>query len=58
VRFMRPVPVNSRLRGHFKLLSWDAIDNNGAQMIYEMSVELEGATKPVCVAESIVRRFP
>ncbi|RJF98540.1 MaoC family dehydratase [Noviherbaspirillum saxi] len=58
VRFMRPVPVNSRLRAHFKLLSWEAIENNGAQMIYEMSVELEGTAKPVCVAESIVRRFP
>lgn len=58
VRFVRPVPVNSRLRGHFKLLSWTAIDNNGAQMIIEMSVELEGAGKPVCVAESITRRFP
>jgi acyl dehydratase len=58
VRFIKPVPVNSRLRAHFKLLSWDAIDNNGAQLLIEMSVELEGAAKPVCVAESITRRFP
>jgi acyl dehydratase len=58
VRFVRPVPVNSRLRAHFKLLSWEAIDNGGAQMIFEVSFELEGATKPVCVAESILRHFP
>jgi acyl dehydratase len=58
VRFMKPVPVGSRLRGHFKLLSWDALEGNGAQMLIEMSIEQEGAAKPVCVAESITRRFP
>src|SRR4030095_2729206 len=58
VRFMKPVPVNNRLRAHFKLLSWEPLDNNGAQMVIEMSVEQEGASKPVCVAESITRRFP
>jgi len=58
VRFLRPVPVNSRLRGHFKLLALEAIDNGGAQMLIEMSVEQEGASKPVCVAESITRRYP
>jgi acyl dehydratase len=58
VRFLRPVPVDSRLRGHFKLLAWEAIDNGGAQMLIEMSVEQEGVSKPVCVAESITRRYP
>jgi len=58
VRFMKPVPVNSRLRAHFKLLSWEPLDNDGAQMVIEMSIEQEGASKPVCVAESITRRFP
>lgn len=58
VRFASPVPVGSRLRAHFKLLSWDALDNDGAQMKIEMTVECEGSTKPACVAESITRRFP
>jgi acyl dehydratase len=57
VRFLKPVPVNSRLRAHFKLQSWEAIENNGAQMIIDTSVELEGASKPVCVAELILRQF-
>ncbi|RJF95753.1 MaoC family dehydratase [Noviherbaspirillum saxi] len=57
VRFLKPVPVNSRLRAHFKLQSWEPIENNGAQTIFEMSVEMEGASKPVCVAESILRQF-
>ncbi len=56
VRFPAPVPVNSRLRGRFKLLSYDAIPG-GAQMTVEVTMEREGSPKPVCVAESIARRF-
>ena len=56
VRFPAPVPVGSRLRGHFKLLSYEAIDG-GAQLVIEVTMEREGSSKPACVAESIVRRF-
>ena len=34
------------------------IDNGGMQMTWEVTVEREGAAKPVCVAESLVRRYP
>ena len=57
VRFLKPVPVDSRLRGHFKLVGWEAIDNGGAQLTIEVSMEMEGSDKPVCVAESITRRY-
>ncbi|WP_250450865.1 MaoC family dehydratase [Caballeronia sp. ATUFL_M2_KS44] len=58
VRFPAPVPVGSLVRAHFRLLSWEPLDNDGAQIKIEMTVEREGATKPVCVAESIMRRYP
>ena len=58
VRFVSPVPVGSRLRARMKLLACDPIDNNGMQMIWEVTTEREGATKPVCVAESIARHYP
>ena len=58
VRFMAPVPVGSRLRGRMKLLACEAIDKDGVQMTWEVTVEREGAPKPVCVAESLVRRYP
>ncbi len=57
VRFMSPVPVGSRLRARLKLLSAEPIAGDGMQMVWETTVELEGATKPACVAESVVRRF-
>jgi acyl dehydratase len=56
VRFPAPVPSGSRLRGHFKLLSYQPLDG-GAQLVIEVSMEREGADKPVCIAESVGRRF-
>ena len=58
VRFMSPVPVGSRLRARLTLLQSDPIEQNGFQMLWAVSIEREGAAKPVCVAESIARRYP
>jgi len=58
VRFTAPVPVDSRLRARMKLLACEPIDNGGLQMTWEVLVEREGSAKPVCVAESLVRRYP
>ena len=56
VRFPAPVPVGSRLRGHFKLLSYEPIEG-GAQVTMEVTMEREGSAKPVCIAESVSRRY-
>jgi acyl dehydratase len=56
VRFPAPVPVGSRLRGHFKLIGYETIEG-GAQVTVEVMMEREGSAKPVCVAESIARRY-
>lgn len=57
VRFTAPVPVGSRLRARLKLLQCDAIADNGYQMTWGVTVEREGSDKPVCVAESLTRRY-
>jgi acyl dehydratase len=56
VRFPAPVPVGSRLRGHFKLMTFEAIPG-GAQVVVEVTSEREGYSKPVCVAESVARHY-
>jgi len=56
VRFPAPVPVGSRLRGHFKLMTYEPIED-GAQIVVEVTIEREGRTKPVCVAESVARHY-
>lgn len=56
VRFTAPVPVGSRLRARFTLKRWDVIDG-GAQLGIEAVIERDGAAKPVCIAESLIRCF-
>jgi acyl dehydratase len=58
VRFTGPVPVGSRLRAVMKLLACDPIDNAGMQMTWQVTIQREGTEKPVCVAESLSRRYP
>jgi acyl dehydratase len=56
VRFPAPVPSGSRIRGRFKLIGYEPLDG-GAQMTVQVTMEREGSDKPVCIAESIGRRF-
>ena len=56
VRFPAPVPSGSRIRARMKLLGYEAIDG-GAQLVMEVTMERDGGDKPVCVAETLSRRF-
>lgn len=56
VRFMSPVPVGSKLRMGAKLLSVDDVAG-GVQYVLELTFEVEGASKPSCVAECILRAY-
>jgi acyl dehydratase len=56
VRFPAPVPVGSRVRSRATLLSVEDIEG-GAQVTWKVTMEREGGNKPVCVAESISRRY-
>jgi acyl dehydratase len=56
VRFPGPVPVGSRVRAHMLLQAVEDIEG-GAQMTWQVTIEREGSAKPVCVAESVSRRF-
>lgn len=58
VRFIKPVPVGSRLRARITLLASDLIERDGRQMTWSVTIEREGTAKPVCVAESLARYYP
>lgn len=51
VRFPNPVPVNSQLRMVSKILSMEALKNNGTKLTFACTVEIKGQEKPACVAE-------
>ncbi len=54
VRFPAPVPVGSRLRGLGSLAAVTEVPG-GYQLVLDITVEIEGATKPACVAAFVVR---
>lgn len=56
VRFPAPVPVGSRLRGKVELVEVSALDG-GVQPVFRITFEVEGATKPGCVAEIVYRYY-
>jgi acyl dehydratase len=55
VRFINPVHVGKRIRGHSKLVSVEEVQPGVIQQVSELTVEIEGEPKPAMVAESITR---
>jgi acyl dehydratase len=55
VRFINPVKVGQRIRASSTLSSVELKDPNTLNATRTMTVEIEGETKPACVAEWITR---
>ena len=56
VRFITPVPSGSRIRARSVLQAGDEVPG-GVQAKAEITIELEGADKPACVAETLSRLY-
>src|SRR5262245_2040661 len=56
VRFISPVPAGSKIRARAFLQSLEEI-SGGQQLIWNITVELEGGDKPCCVVEWLVRHY-
>jgi acyl dehydratase len=57
VRFPSPVPIGSKLRAGALLKEVEDIGGGGAQLVLEATFEIEGASKPACVAELVFRYY-
>ncbi len=57
VRFVSPVPSGSRIRGRFVLAAVEAVDG-GFQVTWKVTIDRDGAEKPCCVADWLVRYYP
>ena len=57
VRFTSPVPSGARVRARFTLAKFEAIEGNGVQVTWNVTVEIEGKDKPALVAEWIGRHY-
>ena len=56
VRFPAPVPVDSRVRARLTLLAAEPVEG-AVQLTWNVVIESEGGTRPVCVAEMLMRRY-
>jgi acyl dehydratase len=55
VRFPSPVKVGARVRARRELVAADLVAPSTIQLKQRVTVEVEGESKPACVAESLVR---
>ena len=57
VRFPSAAPVGSQIRAHVTLQALDDLPDS-VQITWGVTVELDGSSKPCCVAEWLVRLYP
>ena len=58
VRFVSPVPSESRIRARIVVGTVDEVGGGAIQVAWNITVERERSEKPACVAEWIVRYYP
>lgn len=58
VRFPAPVPSGSRIRGSCELAEVKDLDDGGAEVVVNMTIEIEGQDRPACVLEQVSRIYP
>ena len=56
VRFPSPLPSGSRVRGRWRLRGADAVAG-GWQFTWDVAIEADGAAKPICAAEFLIRCY-
>jgi acyl dehydratase len=57
VRFLNPVPVNSKIRDRITLAAVEEKVPGRILLTYAHSIEIDGQTKPACAAESLALMF-
>ncbi len=57
VRFPSPVAVGSKVRSTAVLTEVTEVGGGGLQLVVSSTVEVEGGSKPVCVAEMVSRLY-
>ena len=56
VRFIDPVPAGSRIRARFAVADLHPLDR-AVQVAWQVTVERDGASRPCCAAEWLVRYY-
>jgi len=57
IRYLAPVPSGSRLRGRLRIADAEDVKPDGLRVTYGLTIEIEGGTRPACVAELIALHY-
>jgi acyl dehydratase len=57
VRFPSPVRVGSKIRLAATVAEVTEVAGNGVQMVLDFTVEIDGVSKPACVARPVYRHY-
>ena len=57
IRYLTPVPAGSKLRGRVSILAADDMPANGLRVTYGITIEIQDAQRPACVAELIAVHY-
>ena len=57
VRFPSPVKVGQRIRGSGVIVAVEPTKDGAVQSTLRLTVEIEGSTKPACIADTISRYY-
>ena len=57
LRFPSPVPVGAKVRSTAVLTEVTEVSGGGLQLVVSSTVEIEGGSKPACVAEMVSRLY-
>ncbi len=57
VRFPNAVKVGARIRGRGELIAAEVTKDGGLQATIRVTVEIDGETRPACVADTISRYY-
>lgn len=55
VRFPSPVPEGARLRARTVFVEAESVGESTLQLVRRVTIEVDGAAKPACVADQVVR---
>lgn len=57
LRYPQPVLCGSKIRARTVVQSVEEV-SKGVQIVYQLTVEIDGEKKPACVAEQVMRVYP
>jgi acyl dehydratase len=57
IRYLTPVPAGSRLRARTSIVAAEDAPPDGLRVTYGITIEIEGAQRPACVAEMLAIHY-